>query len=130
MKTYSTHKKSQEIIEESLVQNWNEDSFDASKPETIQVHNQGVGGVNSLQGMRKRVVAVLEECLEKAKAAEKNNTHAYSYYRQILGLLDPKSTAGVMLPYLQNHQKAVEELEDKRKKGGKFANKIPKNLTD
>lgn len=128
MKSYTDYKKSQEIIEESLVQNWNDEKFDASKPETVQVHNQGVGGVNSLQGMRKRIVQVLEECLEKAKTAESKNDLAYFEIQSILGLVDPKSMGGVLIPYLKNHQAAMEELEEKRKKGGKFSSKIPKGL--
>jgi hypothetical protein len=129
MKSYKEHKKSQEIISESLVQNWNDPNFDASKPETVQVHNQGVGGVHSLQGMRKRVVQILEECLEKAKMAEKNNDLAHFEYRGILGLVDPKSMGGVLIPYLKNHQAAVEEMEVKRQQGGEFSKKIPKGLT-
>jgi len=128
MKTYTEYKKSQEIIEESLVQNWNDDKFDASKPDTVQVYNEGVGGVQSLQGMRNKVVSVLEECLKRAKAAQKDNSGAYSDFKQILALVDPKAATGILIPYLKNHQTAIEELEEKRKKGGKFANKIPKNI--
>jgi hypothetical protein len=128
MKTYTQYKQSQEIVSESLVQNWEDEKFDASKPETVQVHNQGVGGVMSLHSMRKRVIQILEDCLEKAKMAEKKNELAHFEFNYILSLLDPKSSSGVLLPYLKNHQAAVEELEEKRKKGGKFANKIPKNL--
>jgi regulator of sirC expression with transglutaminase-like and TPR domain len=128
MKTYTDYKKSQEIVQESLVQNWNDEKFDASKPDTVMVHNQGVGGVHSLQGMRKRVVQILEDCLEKAKMAESKNDLAYFEYKQILSLLDPKSMSGVLIPYLKNHQAAIEELEEKRKKGGKLANRIPKDL--
>jgi hypothetical protein len=36
---------------------------------------------------------------------------------------------GVLLTYLKNHQKAVEELEDLRKKGGKGPGlSVPKGL--
>jgi hypothetical protein len=128
MKTYTEFKKSQEIVSESLIQNWNDEKFDGNDPSTIQVHNQGVGGVNSLQNMRKRVIQVLEDCLEKAKMAEKRNDLAYFEFNYILGLVDPKSVGGILIPYLKNHQIAMEELEEKRKKGGKIANKIPKNL--
>ena len=130
MKSYTEYKKSQELIEESLIQSWNDEKFNGSKPETVQVHNQGVGGVQSLQGMRKRVVSLLEECLEYARNAEKSNDRAFYNFRNILALVDPKSVSGVLIPYLKNHQAAMEELEEKRKKGGKFSAKIPKNLTE
>jgi hypothetical protein len=130
MKSYTQLKESQIIIEESLIQNWSDEKFDASKPETVQVHNQGVGGVNSLQGMRKRIVSILEDCLERARDAEKNNDRAFYDIRNILGLVDPKALSGVLIPYLKNHQAAMLELEEKRKKGGKLSSKIPKNLTD
>jgi len=36
---------------------------------------------------------------------------------------------GVLIPYLKNHQAAVEEMEVKRQQGGEFSKKIPKGLT-
>ena len=124
MKTYN------EYLNEGVLQNIKDSDFNGGDPESIQVHNQGVGGVQSLQGMRKRIVQLLEQMLKSAKSAEKNHSLAHYNIQQVLNLANPKSTGGVLLKYLENHQKAVEELEQLRKKGGKGAGKtVPKNLT-
>jgi hypothetical protein len=118
-----------EIIEENVIQNIQSEDFDGADPDTIEVHNAGVGGVRTLQQHRTKIVKLLEEMLKSAKMAEKN--HKLSYYNidKILGLVDPERLGGVFLPYLRNHQAAVEELENLRKRGGSGKGKtVPKGL--
>lgn len=118
-----------EMIEENVIQNIQSEEFDGSKPDTIEVHNAGVGGVRTLQQHRTKIVKLLEEMLSSAKMAEKNHKLAYYQIDKILGLVDPERLGGVFLPYLRNHQDAVEELENLRKRGGSGKGRtVPKGL--
>lgn len=129
MEKYDYIVESEDVLEEGVIQNLNSDDFDGADPKTIDVHNQGVGGVRSLQGHRDQVVRLLEEMLKEAKKAQKNHKMAHWHIDKVLGLADPQKMGGVLLPYLKNHQAAVEELESIRKRGGSGKNKtIPKGL--
>lgn len=129
LKKYDYVVESEDVLEEGVIQNLNSDDFDGADPKTIDVHNQGVGGVRSLQGHRDQVVRLLEEMLKEAKKAQKNHKMAHWHIDKVLGLADPQKMGGVLLPYLKNHQAAVEELESIRKRGGSGKNKtIPKGL--
>jgi len=88
-----------------------------------------VGGVRTLQGHRDQIVKLLEQMLKDAKMAQKNHKLAHFSLAKVLSLADPQSLGGVLLPYLKNHQTAVEELESLRRRGGRGAGKtIPKGL--
>lgn len=116
-------------ISENLIQNIDSADFDGADPSKIDVHNQGVGGVHTLQGMRTRIVKLLEEMLKDAKMAEKNHKLAHFSLSKVQGLADPTKMGGVFLKYLENHQAAVEELESIRRRGGSGKGKtIPKGL--
>jgi hypothetical protein len=118
-----------EIIEENVIQNVQAEDFDGADPDTIEVHNAGVGGVRTLQQHRTKIVKLLEEMLKSAKMAEKNHKLSYYSVDKILSLVDPERLGGVFLPYLRNHQAAVEELENLRKRGGSGKGKtVPKGL--
>lgn len=118
-----------EVIEENVIQNIQSEEFDGSNPDTIEVHNAGVGGVRTLQQHRTKIVQLLEQMLKEAKMAEKNHKLAYYNVGNILSLADPQRLGGVFLPYLRNHQAAVEELENLRKRGGSGKGKtVPKGL--
>lgn len=118
-----------EIIEENVIQNIQSEDFDGADPNTIEIHNAGVGGVRTLQQHRERIVKLLEQMLKDAKMAEKNHKLAYYNVENILSLTDPEKMGGVFLPYLRNHQTAVEELENLRKRGGGGKGKtVPKGL--
>ena len=118
-----------EFVNESLIQNIKDPGFNGSDPKAIEVHNQGVGGVRTLQGHRDQIVKLLEQMLKDAKMAQKNHKLAHFSLGKVLSLVDPESLGGVLLPYLRNHQTAVEELESLRRRGGRGAGKtIPKGL--
>jgi hypothetical protein len=118
-----------EIIEENVIQNVQAEDFDGADPDTIEVHNAGVGGVRTLQQHRTKIVKLLEEMLKSAKMAEKKHKLSYYSVDKILSLVDPERLGGVFLPYLRNHQAAVEELENLRKRGGSGKGKtVPKGL--
>jgi len=118
-----------EIIEENVIQNIQAEDFDGADPNTIEVHNTGVGGVRTLQQHREKIVKLLEQMLKDAKMAEKNHKLAYYSTDNILNKVDPERLGGVFLPYLRNHQAAVEELEDLRKRGGSGKGKtVPRGL--
>jgi len=118
-----------EIIEENVIQNIQAEDFDGANPDTIEVHNTGVGGVRTLQQHRTKIVKLLEQMLKDAKMAEKNHKLAYYSTDNILNKVDPERLGGVFLPYLRNHQAAVEELEDLRKRGGSGKGKtVPRGL--
>jgi hypothetical protein len=118
-----------ELFENGLIQNLDSDDFDGADPEKIQVWNQGIGGTRSLQGHRKRIVQLLEQMLKDAKMAEKNHKNAYYNIDKILGLANPERMGGVFLPYLKNHQIAIEELENLRKRGGSGKGRtVPRGL--
>lgn len=118
-----------EIIEENIIQNIQSEDFDGSDPDTIEIHNAGVGGVRTLQGHREKTVKILEQMLKDAKMAEKNHKLAYYSTDKILSLADPERLGGVFLSYLRNHQSAVEELENLRKRGGSGKGRtVPKGL--
>lgn len=126
-------KRYKEFVKESFVQNVvqndKDPKFDGADPSSIEIHNRGIGGVNSLQGHRDQIVKLLEQMLADAKMAQKNHKLAYYSVSKILSLADDDRMTGVLLTYLKNHQKAVEELEEIRKKGGSGAGKsIPKGL--
>jgi hypothetical protein len=117
------------LNENNLIQNKIDPSFDGNDPKTIEVHNQDVGGVRSLQGHRDQIVKILEEMLKHAKSAQGNHKMAHYHIGNVLALTDPKAMGGVLLPYLKNHQAAVEELESLRRKGGKGPGRtVPKGL--
>jgi hypothetical protein len=119
----------QEPINEGVIQNTMDPKFNGSDPKTIEVHNQGVGGISTLQGHRDRIVGLLEEMLKSAKMAQKNHKLAHFSIEKIISLADPQKMGGVLLPYLKNHQAAVEELESMRKRGGSGAGRtVPKGL--
>lgn len=129
LKKYDYVVESEEVLEEGVIQNLNSDEFDGADPKTIEVHNQRVGGVRTLQGHRDQVVRILEEMLKEAKKAQKNHKMAHWHIEKVLNLSDPQKMGGVLLPYLKNHQSAIEELESIRKRGGSGKNKtIPKGL--
>lgn len=118
-----------EFINESVINNIKDPGFDGADPSKIDVYNQGIGGVRSLQGHRDHIVRLLEDMLKSAKSAQKNHKMAHWHIQKILNLTDPESIGGVLLHYLRNHQAAVEELEQIRKRGGSGAGKtIPKGL--
>lgn len=118
-----------EIIEENIIQNIQSEDFDGANPDTIEVHNTGVGGVRTLQQHRTKIVNLLEQMLKDAKMAEKNHKLSYYSVDKILGLVDPERLGGVFLPYLRNHQAAVEELENLRKRGGSGKGRtVPRGL--
>lgn len=122
-------KSFKEFVNEGVINNTKDPRFDGNEPSTIEVYNQGVGGVRSLQGHRDHIVNLLEEMLKEAKSAQKNHKMAHWHIQKILNLADPDKMAGVFLTYLRNHQAAVEELETIRKKGGSGPGKtIPKGL--
>lgn len=117
------------LNENQYVQNLKDADFDGADPSKIEIHNVGVGGVNSLEGHRRRIVQLLEDMLKSAKAAEKDHKNAHHNIKKVLSLVDPESMSGVLLPYLKNHQAAVEELESIRRRGGGGPGKtIPKGL--
>jgi len=114
---------------QNVIQNQKDPAFNGADPSSIEIHNQGVGGVRSLQGHRDYIVKLLEQMLADAKMAQKNHKLAHYSIGKIISLADPDSMTGVLLTYLKNHQKAVEELEDLRKKGGKGPGlTVPKGL--
>jgi hypothetical protein len=118
-----------EFVNESLIQNIKDPGFDGSDPKAIEVHNQGVGGVRSLQGHRDQIVKLLEQMLKDAKMAQKNHKLAHFSLGKVLSLADPQSLGGVFLAYLKNHQEAVEELESLRRRGGSGPGRtVPKGL--
>ncbi len=118
-----------EFVDEGLINNLKDPRFDGSNPSSIEVHNQGIGGVRSLQGHRDHIVKLLEEMLKEAKFAQKNHKMAHWHIGKILDLANPEKMTGVLLPYLRNHQVVIEELENARKKGGSGPGKtIPKGL--
>lgn len=118
----------EDYITESYIQNLKEPNFDASNPDKIEIYNQGVGGVRSLKQHRKSIVNMLEKMLKHAKKAEKDHRNSYDEIDKILSIADPDKMSGVFLYYLRNHQSAIEELENKRKRGGSGnINTIPKN---
>lgn len=118
-----------DFINENIIQNIKDSQFNGADPSTIEVYNQGVGGVRSLQGHRDQIVRLLEDMLKEAKSAQKNHKMSHWHVQKILNLADPQQMSGVFLPYLRNHQAAVEELENTRKRGGGGAGKtIPKGL--
>lgn len=116
-------------INENLIQNPKDSKFDGNDPKSIEIYNRGVGGVRSLQGHRDHIVILLEKMLKDAKTAKKNHKLAHYSIGKILNLADPNEIGGVFLHYLKNHQKAIEELESMRKRGGSGKGKtIPKGL--
>lgn len=116
-------------INENLIQNKKDISFDGSDPETIDIYNIGIGGVRSLQDHRNHIVKLLEQMLKDAKTAQKNHKLAHYSIGKIINLVDPEKIGGVLLPYLKNHQAAIEELELMRKRGGGGKGKtVPKGL--
>lgn len=116
-------------VNEGVIQNLDSAEFNGADPKTIEVHNQGVGGVHSLQGMRTHIVKLLEQMLKDAKMAEKNHELAHYSISKIQSIADPTKMGGVFLKYIENHQKAVEELENTRKRGGSGKGRtIPKGL--
>ena len=119
-----------EMIEENyIVQNIKSEDFDGADPDTIEVWNAGIGGVRTLQQHREKTVRILEQMLKDAKTAEKNHKLAYYNTDKILSLADPERLGGVFLLYLKNHQTAVEELENLRKRGGSGKGKtVPRGL--
>jgi hypothetical protein len=118
-----------ESFVQNVVQNDKDPNFDGADPSSIEIHNRGIGGVNSLQGHRDQIVRLLEQMLADAKMAQKNNKLAHYSIAKILSLADPDRITGVLLTYLKNHQTAIEELEAIRRKGGSGAGKsIPKGL--
>lgn len=118
-----------ESFVQNVVQNDKDPNFDGSNPSSIEIHNRGIGGVTSLQGHRDQIVKMLEKMLADAKMAQKNHKLAYYSIAQVLSLADDDRMTGVFLTYLKNHQKAIEELEEIRRKGGSGAGKsIPKGL--
>ncbi len=118
-----------DFINESVINNLKDPRFNGSDPSSIEVYNQGVGGVRSLQGHRDHIVKLLEEMLKEAKSAQKNHKMAHWHIDKILSLADPQKMGGVFLSYLKNHQSAVQELESTRKRGGAGPGKtIPKGL--
>jgi hypothetical protein len=118
-----------EFVNEGLINNLKDPQFNGSDPSSIEIYNQGVGGVRSLQGHRDHIVNLLEEMLKEAKSAQKNHKMAHWHIGKILSLADPEKMSGVFLSYLRNHQAAIEELENTRKKGGSGPGKtIPKGL--
>jgi hypothetical protein len=119
----------EEFVNEGLISNIKDPQFNGSDPLSIDIYNQGVGGVRSLQGHRDYIVKLLEEMLKNAKSAQKNHKLAHWYIGKVLNLVDPERMTGVFLSYLRNHQSAIEELENARKKGGSGPGKtIPKGL--
>jgi hypothetical protein len=118
-----------EFVNEGIVNNIKDPRFDGSDPSSIEIHNQGIGGVNSLQGHRDQIVRLLEQMLTDAKMAQKNHKLAHYSIGKVLSLADDDRVTGVLLTYLKNHQTAVEELESVRKRGGSGPGKtIPKGL--
>jgi hypothetical protein len=118
-----------ESFVQNVVQNDKDPNFDGADPSSIEIHNRGIGGVNSLQGHRDQIVRLLEQMLADAKMAQKNHKLAHYSIAKILSLADPDRITGVLLTYLKNHQTAIEELEAIRRKGGSGAGKsIPKGL--
>lgn len=118
-----------ESFVQNIVQNDKDPNFDGSDPSSIEIHNRGIGGVNSLQGHRDQIVRILEQMLSDAKMAQKNHKLAHYSIGKILSLADDDRMTGVLLTYLKNHQQAIEELEAIRRKGGSGAGKsIPKGL--
>jgi hypothetical protein len=129
LKKYDIVVENNEIVENVVLQNINSEEFDGSDPKTIEVWNAGVGGVRTLQQHREQIVKMLEQMLKDAETAEKNHKIAHYSIEKILGLMDEARIGGVFLKYLKNHQAAVEELENMRKRGGSGKNKtIPKGL--
>lgn len=127
MKNYKDFIK--ESFVQNVVQNDKDPNFDGADPSSIEIHNRGIGGVNSLQGHRDQIVRLLEQMLADAKMAQKNHKLAHYSISKILSLADPDRVTGVLLTYLKNHQTAIEELEAIRRKGGSGAGKsIPKGL--
>jgi hypothetical protein len=117
------------LNENNILQNIKDPGFDGSDPNTIEIWNQGVGGVRSMQGHRDHIVRLLEQMLKDAKMAQKNHKLAHFKIGQILSLADPESVGGVFLRYLKNHQMGVEELEQLRRKGGSGPGRtVPKGL--
>lgn len=118
-----------ELFESGLIQNLKSDDFDGADPEKIQIWNAGVGGTRSLQGHRRRIVQQLEQMLKDAKMAEKNHKIAYHSIEKILLLVDETRLGGVFMSYLKNHQDAVMELENLRKRGGSGKGRtVPRGL--
>ncbi len=54
---------------------------------------------------------------------------AHWHLDKVLQFADPQKMGGVLLPYLNNHQTAIEEVESLRRRGGSGSGRtVPKGL--
>ena len=97
------------------------EKFDPVDPE---VHIIGFGTM-ARSALRKEIVTRLEGALNTAKSAAAGSDTSYDSYKSLEGVLEDK---GVLMQQIKAEQEIANELEGLRKKGGRRAIPIPKQL--
>ena len=97
------------------------EKFDPVDPE---VHIVGFGTM-ARSALRKEIVTRLEGALNTAKSAAAGSDTSYDSYKSLEGVLEDK---GVLMQQIKAEQEIAEELEELRKKGGRRAQPISKQL--
>ena len=97
------------------------EKFDPVDPE---VHIVGFGTM-ARSALRKEIVTRLEGALNTAKSAAAGTETSYDSYKSLEGVLEDK---GVLMQQIKAEQEIANELEGLRKKGGRRAIPIPKQL--
>tara|TARA_Y100000592_G_scaffold78815_1_gene124064 strand:- start:124 stop:522 length:399 start_codon:yes stop_codon:yes gene_type:complete len=97
------------------------EKFDPVDPE---VHIIGFGTM-ARSALRKEIVTRLEGALNTAKSAAAGTDTSYESYKSLEGVLEDK---GVLMQQIKAEQEIANELEGLRKKGGRRAIPIPKQL--
>ena len=88
------------------------------------VHIVGFGTM-SRSSLRNEIVTRLEGALNTAKSAAAGSKSSYDSYKSLEGVLEDK---GVLMQQIKAEQEIAEELEELRKKGGRRAQPISKQL--
>ena len=97
------------------------EKFDPVDPE---IHIVGFGTM-ARSALRKEIVTRLEGALNTAKSAAAGTNTSYDSYKSLEGVLEDK---GVLMQQIKAEQEIAEELEELRKKGGRRAQPISKQL--
>jgi hypothetical protein len=97
------------------------EKFDPVDPE---VHIVGFGTM-ARSALRNEIVTRLEGALNTAKSAAAGSDTSYDSYKSLEGVLEDK---GVLMQQIKAEIEIANELDELRKKGGRRAQPIPKQL--
>ena len=97
------------------------DKFDPVDPE---IHIVGFGTM-SRSSLRNEIVTRLEGALATAKDAAEGDDSSYDSYKSLEGVFEDK---GVLMLQIKAEIEIANELDELRRKGGRRAQPIPKQL--